>query len=68
MLGRLLRFIVIFPIPPSQAAAATATLLVTVAVIALAKVHTFPGVVAAAVGATAAVAAVSMLRNRRRAA
>jgi hypothetical protein len=53
MLGRLLRRLVIWPIPPRYSGPAVTTLLLTVALVAAGQIHSFAGVAAAAIGATA---------------
>ncbi len=52
MLGRLLRRVVIWPIPPAYAGPAAATVLFTAGLVALTQVRSALGVVAALLGAT----------------
>jgi hypothetical protein len=53
MIGRLLRGLVIWPIPPRYSGPAVATPLLTVALLAVAQIHSLAGVAAAAIGAAA---------------
>jgi hypothetical protein len=51
-MGRLLRRVVIWPIPPAYARPAAAAVLLTAGLVALARVHSASGVLAALLGAT----------------
>jgi len=66
MIGSLLRWIIIWPVPPRYSGQAVGILLITVAVIAIANVHSFPGVLAAACGATLLVFTARAFKRLRR--
>jgi len=62
VIGRLIRTIVIWPIPPHYAAEAAGIVLLTVAIVAAARVHSFPGVLAAVAAASLVIAGLRALR------
>jgi hypothetical protein len=66
MIGSLLRRVVMLPIPPSCSGRALAIAALTAATVVLARVHAFPGVLAAAAAATVVVITVDALAQRRR--
>ena len=66
MIGSLLRRVVMLPIPPSYSGRALAIAALTAAMVVLARVHAFPGVLAAALAATVVVFTVDALAQRRR--
>lgn len=66
MIGKLTRAIVMFPVPPRYSRQAVATALGTAALVAAGQVHSFAGVVAAALGAASAVLAIQVLVKHRR--
>ena len=67
MLGSLLRRLVIFPIPPAHAGRASAIAVLTALMVMLSGMHTFGGVIGAALTATATVLFIEVLIlvNRR---
>lgn len=67
MMGKLVRWLAMFPIPPRYAGEAAAAVVLTASMVALLQVHSFGGVVAAAVTALVLVAATeTVYRSRRR--
>jgi hypothetical protein len=66
MMGSLLRRLIMLPIPPSYSGRALAIAILTAATVVLAKVHAFPGVLAAAAAATIVVFTVDALARQRR--
>lgn len=66
MIARLLRRIVIWPIPPAYSGQAVATILCTVAIVALAEVHSLPGLLAAVASGTLLVFGIQVLYGKRR--
>ena len=66
MIGRLVRSVAIFPIPPGYAGRATATVIATVAIVLVANIRSFPYVLAAAAAAGTVTFAIAAVRSRRR--
>jgi hypothetical protein len=66
MMGKLVRFMAMFPIPPRYAGEAAAAVVLTATIVALLQVHSFGGVVASAVAAVALVAAIEALYRPHR--
>ncbi|MFL4978752.1 MAG: hypothetical protein ACJ8E1_21430 [Xanthobacteraceae bacterium] len=65
MMGKLLRRIVIWPIPPAYSAQAVATVVLAAIIVAFAQVRSFPGVLAALLTGFVAVCAIWSLKRRR---
>jgi len=66
-MGKLVRWVAMFPIPPRYAGEASAAVVLTALMVVMLKVHSFSGVVAAMAAAVAFVVAVEVLyRSRRR--
>jgi hypothetical protein len=68
MIARLLRRIVIWPIPPAYSGQAAATVLLTAVIVASAKVHSLSGVLAALLSSIAVVFGIQSLYGKRRSA
>jgi hypothetical protein len=65
-MGRLLRRIVIWPIPPAYSAQAAATIVLTAVIVAFVQVRSLPGVLAALLSGIAVVFAIQSLCGKRR--
>jgi hypothetical protein len=68
MIGSLLRKAVIWPLPPRYSGLGVATSVLTIVLIAVAEIHSFPGVLAAAMSATTLVLGTHALRRFHRSA
>ena len=66
MIARLLRTIVIWPIPPAYSGQAVATVLLTAVIVAFAQVHSLPGVLVALSSGIAVVLGIHSLCGSRR--
>src|SRR5215211_7058909 len=64
-MGKLLRRIVIWPIPPAYSTQAVATVVLAAIIVALAQVRSFPGVLATLLSGFVAVCAIRSLKRRR---
>jgi hypothetical protein len=66
MIARLLRRIVIWPIPPAYSGQAVATVLLTAVIVASAQLHSLPGVLAAVSISIGVVIGIHSLYGKRR--
>jgi len=63
-IGKVVQVLAAFPIPPGKARFGAATCLSTVAIVALLQIHSFPGVIAAAISGALLVLAMDVSRKR----